>query len=59
MYFNVLPLTTCGVSDRLQWILGVEVHMVNLGGLLAKAVEFRDPRLMLQLGSHKGTWSSV
>jgi hypothetical protein len=39
--------------------IGVEVHMVNLGGLLAKAVEFRDPRLMLQLGSHKGTWSSV
>ena len=39
--------------------IGVEVHMANLGGLLAKAVEFRDPRLMLQLGSHKGTWSSV
>lgn len=28
--------------------IGVEVHMVNLGGLLARAVQFRDPRLMLQ-----------
>ena len=51
----------CSAADDLPCIgpatmdMGVEVQ----GGCWAKAVEFRDPRLMLQLGSHKGIWSSV
>lgn len=53
----------CFAADDLPYIgpatmdIGVEVHMVNLGGFAGN--EFRDPRLMLQLSSHKGTWSSV